>query len=270
MDSTSVLIEPSGLPAALAAGAVLIDAREAEEFMHGHIPGAVPFSNYDVFVPDTSLDGMRSFAEAMTRRFSIAGVNNERQVIVYDEDTGARAARELWILEYLGHRRARILHGGLRQWQAEGGTVIVDTNIATVRTKRLQLSVASGCFAGASEVAHRVGSRNFRVIDVRNDREWTGNDETPCCERRGHIPYAIHIEWTHFLENGRFKSPEAIIALLTKHGLNPRHDLVPYSHRGARSANTYYALRHAGVAGARNFIGSWHEWSGRSDLPIER
>jgi thiosulfate/3-mercaptopyruvate sulfurtransferase len=270
MDATSFLIEPSGLPAALAAGAVLIDTRNTDEFMQGHIPGAVPFSNYDVLVPDTSLDAMRAFAEAMVHRFSTAGVNNERQVIVYDDDTGKFAARELWILEYLGHRHARMLHGGLRQWKAEGGKVSADTDIATVRTKRLQLSVASGCFAGASEVARRVGSRNFSVIDVRNDREWAGNDETPCCERRGHIPYATHIEWTHFLENGRFKSPQAIIALLARHGLNPRHDLVPYSHRGARSANTYYALRLAGVAGARNFIGSWHEWSAHSDLPIER
>lgn len=268
-ESTHFLIEPSGLTKALANGAVLIDARPGDEFKHGHIPGAVPFSTYDVFVPNTSVDGMRTFAQAMGQRFSIAGVSNERHVIVYDDATGRFAARELWTLEYLGHRHARMLHGGLRQWQAEGGALSTNTDIATVRSKKLQLSVGSGCLAGASEVAHRAGTANFSVIDVRSEEEFAGNEGLPCCKRRGHIPNAIHIEWTRFLENGRFKSPQATTALLTQYGINPFHDIVVYSHRGARSANTYHALRHAGVAGARNFIGSWHEWSARNDLPAE-
>ena len=56
--------------------------------------------------------------------------------------------------------------------------------------------------------------------------------------------------------------------LLALHGLDPKIDLVPYCHRGARSANTYYALRYAGCPNVRNFIGSWHEWSARDELPI--
>ncbi len=112
MDTTRFLIEPSELSAALQAGAVLIDARDTDDFMHGHIPGAVPFSTYDVLVRDSSIDAMKAFAGAMGLLFSTAGVNNEREVVVYDDDTGKFAARELWILEYLGHRRARMLHGG--------------------------------------------------------------------------------------------------------------------------------------------------------------
>lgn len=270
MDATDFLIEPSALDAALATGAVLLDARKAGEFKHGHIPGAMPLTTYDVFVPNTSIEGMKAFAEAMASRFSSAGVTNERPVIVYEEDTGMRAARELWILEYIGHRNARMLHGGLKQWIAEGGPVVADTDIPTVRPKKLEVSIASGCLANADEVSHRAGSWNFCLIDVRDELEWAGKDNTPCCARRGHIPHAVHIEWTQFLENGRFKSPEAIIELLTQYGLNPRHDIVPYCHRGARSANTYYALRYADCLSAHNFIGSWHEWSARADMPIEQ
>lgn len=269
MDATDFLIDPSKLDAAMATGAVLIDARKAGEFKKGHIPGSMPLSTYDSLVTNSSLEGMREFAEAMAHRFASVGVTNDRPVIVYDEETGMRAARELWMLEYLGHRKARMLHGGLKQWMAEGRPVLVDTDINTVRPKKIQISTASGCNAPADEVARRGGSWNFCVIDVRNDLEWSGKDNTPCCARRGHIPHAIHIEWTQFLENGRFKSPEAIVALLEKHGINPRHEIVPYCHRGARSANTYYALKSAGLPGARNFIGSWHEWSARKDLPIE-
>ena len=269
MDASEVLIEPSALDAALATGAVLIDARKAGEFKKGHIPGAMPLSTYDSLVEDSSLESMRKFAQSMADRYSSVGVRIDRPVVVYDEQTGMRAARELWMLEYIGHRKARMLHGGLAQWQAEGGPVLADTDLATVRPANIAISIASGCNAPIDEVARRAGSWNFSLIDVRNDLEWAGKDDTPCCKRRGHIPNATHIEWTQFLHNGRYKSPEEIVALLEAQGINPRNEIAVYCHRGARSANTYYALKYAGLPGARNFIGSWHEWSARADLPVE-
>ena len=266
---SSFLIEPSELAKGQAAGAVIIDARKPGEFKNGHIPGAVPLTTYDAFVPNTTLEGMKTFASNMADRFRMAGVTLERPVVVYEDETGMRAARELWILEYIGHQNAMMLHGGLKQWQAEGNPVIADTDIATVRPKKFPITIASGGLATADEIMRRAGSQTFALIDVRNDTEWAGKDNTPCCKRRGHIPRAKHIDWTLFLERGRFKSPEAIMNLLMDHQITPSGDITVYCHRGARSANTYYALRYAGCMGARNFIGSWHEWSARADLPIE-
>ena len=89
----------------------------------------------------------------------------------------------------------------------------------------------------ADELARRTNSASLGIIDVRNDVEWAGKDNTACCKRRGHIPRAAHIEWTKFLKNGRFKSPEEITALLEAHRVTPHGEIVVYCHRGARSAN---------------------------------
>ena len=268
-DSNDFLIEPDQLVKLLGGNVVIIDARKPEQFKTGHIPGALPFSTYDVLADDTRLEGMKPFSEAMANRFMIAGVTLDKPVIVYDDDTGMRAARDLWMLEFLGHRNARMLHGGLNFWRKVGGPVIADTDIPTVRTKAFKPSLASGYLASIDEVMHRAGTWNYWLLDVRDDLEWAGKDNTPCCARRGHIPHAKHIEWTQFLDNGRFKSPEAINAIIAQHGINARHDIAVYCHRGARSANTVYALRSAGIHSARNFGGSWHEWSSRADLPVE-
>jgi len=264
----SFLIEPDELANQLGGNRVIIDARKPGEFKTGHIPGALPFSTYELFAQDTQLAGMKAFADAMANRFMVAGVSLDRPVIVYDEDTGMRAARELWMLEFLGHRNARMLHGGLNYWRKMGGQLVADTDIPTVRTKAFKPSISSGYLASVDEVSRRAGSWNFWLLDVRDDLEWAGTDNTACCARRGHIPHAKHIEWTQFLDNGRFKTPEAINALIAQHEINPRHDIAVYCHRGARSANTFYALRYAGIHSARNYIGSWHEWSARDDLPV--
>src|SRR5262249_36892660 len=112
MQAIDILVEPSELEKYLRTGAVLLDTRRPTEFKKGHIPGALPFSTYAEFVPDTTLEGMKKFADAMAGRFASVGVTHEKNVIVYDDHTGERAARELWILEYLGHQRAHMLHGG--------------------------------------------------------------------------------------------------------------------------------------------------------------
>ena len=263
------LIEPAELKAAMADGALVLDARHEGAFELGHIRGALPFSTYDALVPATSLEGMTAFAADMAGRYSVAGASHERPIIVYDEETGPRAARELWILEYLGHRNARLLHGGIRQWIAQGRPVDTDTEIPTVRSKRFRFTVASGGLASANEVCRRAGRPNFAALDVRDEQEWSGATGAPCCTRRGRVPHAFHIEWTQFLENGRFKSPQAIRALLAAREVDPEWEIATYSHQGARAASAYYALRYAGCGGARNFFGSWHEWSARIDLPVE-
>ena len=80
MIERNFMVEPSELSAELKAGAVLIDAREPGAYKRGHIPGAMPLSTYDTFVTNSSLEGMRAFADAMAQRFSSVGVANPGSV----------------------------------------------------------------------------------------------------------------------------------------------------------------------------------------------
>ena len=48
--------------------------------------------------------------------------------------------------------------------------------------------------------------------------------------------------------------------LLSDRGVDPDSELLAYCHSGQRSAFAVSALRAAGLV-ARNYEGSWHEWS---------
>jgi thiosulfate/3-mercaptopyruvate sulfurtransferase len=60
-------------------------------------------------------------------------------------------------------------------------------------------------------------------------------------------------------------SPDEVRAKL---GLAAGSEVVAYCHSGGRSAIATQVLRSLGYD-ARNYVGSWHEWSRHDDLPVE-
>lgn len=267
--ANAFLIEADALRREIGRGDVLvIDARKPADYAVGHIPGAVNFNTYDVFALDTRPDGLTAFARDLGLRYLGIGVSNLRPVVMCEDDTGMRAARDAWLLQFLGHREVRMLHGGLNAWRAAGCEVNLQPP-GDEWTVAFHVRERSDLVIGCDEIARRLGGRDLTLLDVRDADEHAGRDRTACCARRGRIPGSVRIEWTEFLERGYYKPPHAILALLKERGIDPASEIVPYCHRGARSANTYYALRHAGVSRVRNYIGSWHEWSARADLPLE-
>jgi thiosulfate/3-mercaptopyruvate sulfurtransferase len=111
------------------------------------------------------------------------------------------------------------------------------------------------------EVARRLGEEGFVVLDVRSRREYTGEAVAPCDPRPGRIPGARHLDVSELLAltveqiQGRLGPPEG-------------QELVTYCHSGSRSELAAQILRAAGYD-ARNYHGSWHEWSRKESLPAE-
>jgi thiosulfate/3-mercaptopyruvate sulfurtransferase len=109
------------------------------------------------------------------------------------------------------------------------------------------------------ELARRLGE--VAVLDVRRPEEYDGSHGAPCDPRQGHIPGAVNL---HVEEMMTLRDEE----LRERLGLPDGAEVVAYCHSGSRSATAVQILGRLGYD-ARNYWGSWHEWS-RTELPLER
>jgi thiosulfate/3-mercaptopyruvate sulfurtransferase len=263
-----LLTSPADLARAVDGGArpLLIDLRPAEDYAAGHVPGAVHLDLWGVSLIDTDPAPLKAFMWMIDHLFNLRGVDTNTPVIVYDEQSGMRAARAFWFLEYLGHPRVQLLDGGFGAWVRAGGRI---TREAAPPPKSTWAGTPQAqTIATWQDVKDRLGRPGVVLLDTRSDAEYDGT--LVRAKRGGRIPGAVHVEWARNLgPDGAFKPAAELRAMYESAGVTPDKEVVTYCQGGYRAAHGYLALRLLGYPRVRNYTGSWKEWGDREDLPVE-
>jgi len=241
---------------------VVGDVRGPNAHMRGHIPGSRPLV---LGSPPPAADERTAeeLAHEVALRLRRHGITGRERLVLVDRGDGVGAMPAVQMAELAGHPRVAILLGGIAGWQGELAEGAVE--LEPVRTAELEPSPRA--LPTREELSRRLGDEDLTILDVRTTDEYTGRRGSQCDPRQGHIPGARHVELDLlYAGSGRPQSPERIRELV---GLPEGSEVVAYCHSGSRSALATLALRAAGYD-ARNYAGSWHEWSRHPDLPLER
>lgn len=267
------LITPQQLAERLEApGLVILDCRFALEdadygqrsYAEGHIAGA-HFADLERDLSGPVVKGRTGRhplpdPQRLVERLREWGVDNDSQMVLYDDGPGAFAARAWWLLAWLGKRDAVfILDGGLKAWHAAHLPLSLDPPARR-----------EGAFSGepdmkllidATHLGKRLNDPTLTLIDARGLPRFRGEVELidPVA---GHIPGAQCAAFTDNLgADGRFLPADTLKQRFAEKlaGRSPQ-DLVAYCGSGVTACHNLFALALAGYPLGRLYAGSWSEW----------
>lgn len=264
-----LIIEPAQLQQQLnEPSLVLIDLCKSENYLQGHIEGAVHLEYGKVIRVEKPVMGLLPDAQHLGQLFSSLGIGSDNWVVAYDDEGGGRAARFLWTLLAAGHDDVSLLNGGIIAWIQD--QLPVSQIIPEVKTSHyaVDLSQAGLVSITGEEILDNLDQ--LTLLDTRTYEEYTGVKKF--AEHAGHIPGAVNVNWLDAMDkdNGlRLKPGEVLQALYTHKGVTPDKDVVVYCQSHHRSAHTYFVLRHLGYLKVRGYPGSWSDWGNSNDRPFE-
>lgn len=258
---------------------VLIDTRDPESYAAGHVPGAVNAHDIFTYLSTSTPDGLEEMRVKFAEIFANAGLSGKELAVVYEEsmDTGfGQSCRGYFLLKYLGYPRAAVLHGGFKAWTEAGLQTSTDATAPTPQPFPVDPSSAS-LIVDAKTMLAAVSDPNVIKLDVRDVDEWVGTSSSPYgvdfCPRKGRIPDARWLEWYRMMKPGKdgpvFKTKDEILAECQTVGITADTPVILYCFKGARTSNTFIALKEAGIKDVRTYFGSWNEWSREMSLPID-
>lgn len=248
----------------------IVDLSRSSVHEQLHIPHAIHLKPHLLLRQEEQATGLlpdQAGLEALIRHLNISP---EHHLVAYDDEGGAWAGRLIWNLHCLGFENASLLNGGIHAWLGAGLPTSSEAEPAQPVGQLAQVNLAqkNRHQIAYAQLLEKVQNKAVQIWDCRTEDEYAGL--RLAARRGGHIPGALHFEWSTALnrENHLKLHPlQHTQQRLEQLGFNINEPVVVYCQSHHRSGLAYILGRLLGWE-IQAYDGAWSEWGNRPDSPV--
>jgi thiosulfate/3-mercaptopyruvate sulfurtransferase len=275
---SGTIVDLQYVKAAQQRGAIIWDVRASNQYLEGHIPGAINFGDIGTVLRDPNREDFIDLAE-INAIFNKAGLDIYKEIVVYGSRGNPYSYFGLFTIHYFGGKQAKVFHDGIDGW-ADAGLPIEKTS-STLASINIKLAPQENLVVSNEQMRKLYNNQSVQVVDARTFNEFKGNDVRAI--RGGHIPGAINIpyeqNWKDPATGSKLAKKEvktnAGMSLKTKDELNalyakldPNKETVVYCQSGVRAAETATVLQNLGYKNVKIYDSSWLGWASHLASPV--
>ena len=240
------------------------------DFAAAHIPGARFLGLASLFDAASPVPYAFPTPAQLAERLASLGIGPDDAIVIYDDSAIRTSARAWFVLTASGRGNVAILDGGLPKWRAEGRPL--EGGAADVAPAAPAAFTAPTRVRTKADMLANLESRSAQVLDARSaDRVYGSGIDPVHGGQNGRIPGAKNLPFTAvFNEDGTYKSPAELRALLTAAGIDLSQPVTASCGSGVTASVLLFALHLVGVDDAALYDGSWSEWGADPDTPKQQ
>lgn len=227
---------------------VIVDGRNSDAFVDGHIPGAKSLVAARLLTEDKKVLP----EDVLTNLLASRGIDKEKEILSYC-GSGVAAANNYIALRNLGYKNVRIYDESWDEWSRDpqAGQSLALGNYAFSGEDVSADASGGPKFLSAEQVKELAQNPDVVVVDVRSPSDYSA----------GQIPGSVNVFWDTTLDENRvLKDPAELKKIYEAAGVTPDKQVILFTRGGVQLTHSYTVLSLLGFKNINFFTGKFEGW----------
>ena len=233
-----------------------------KEYNDKHIKGAVFFDINKIADPQNSLPHMIPSKEIFSEMMKNLGLNNDDEIIIYDNSPILSSARAWFLLRYFNHNKIFILKGGIKNWLKHNGMITSDLTVINKGNFTAQ-NEKTDLVKSLSNMIELSNKNDQLILDARSYNRYLGTAKEPRPGLpSGHIPNSKSLPSSDLInKDGILKNEEELKVIFNNNEISQDDSIIATCGSGVSACVISLALFTLGKFDVPIYDGSWTEWA---------